>query len=283
VVEDSFTTRRLIMRALDQTGLADFAYTEAEDGVDALAKFRAGETEIVFVDMNMPRMNGIEFVRELHAQYRKCPPTVMITAEAGKDRLLEAISEAGVDAFMLKPVNRDRLFSGLKTLVDSIPARGAACAVPYAEYVPAAVREIVGEACHIELSLAPLEKPVLEGESCIGLLSLHGSIHWSVAVGFARSAAEAVASKFAGCDVSSNEADLGDAIAEITNMVGGRTKQHLASKGLGVNVSLPTVIGASGFRVLLQRKNTAAYARLESSVGTIFTMVILGIQGGMVL
>ena len=79
IVDDSATTRKMIMKALGQTGLADFSFTEAEDGVDALNLYSPGETEIIFVDMNMPRMDGLEFVRELRSQYPMCPPTVMIT------------------------------------------------------------------------------------------------------------------------------------------------------------------------------------------------------------
>ena len=57
------------MKALDLTGLAKFAFTEAEDGLDALEKYRDGDTDIVFVDMNMPRMGGLEFIRELHTRH----------------------------------------------------------------------------------------------------------------------------------------------------------------------------------------------------------------------
>ena len=92
VVDDSATIRKMIIRALNQTGLAEFTFTEAEDGVDALTKYVPGETEIIFVDMNMPKVGGLEFVRTLRAKHRKCPPIVMITAESSQERLAEARS-----------------------------------------------------------------------------------------------------------------------------------------------------------------------------------------------
>ena len=104
IVEDSHSIRQMVMRALNQTGLAEFVFTEAEDGIDALEKYQPGQTQILFVDMNMPRMGGLEFIRELHARHTDCPPGVIITAESGKEKLMEALKETGVDAFLLKPV-----------------------------------------------------------------------------------------------------------------------------------------------------------------------------------
>jgi len=82
IVDDSRTTRKMVMTALDQAGLAKFDFTEAEDGLDALEKFRPDETEIIFTDMHMPRMDGVEFLRRLHSLHKTCPPAVMITGES---------------------------------------------------------------------------------------------------------------------------------------------------------------------------------------------------------
>ncbi len=73
IVDDSPTTRKMVMTALNQTGLAEFDFTEANDGIDALAQYRAGQTQLLFVDMNMPRMNGRDFIRKLHTQHDQCP------------------------------------------------------------------------------------------------------------------------------------------------------------------------------------------------------------------
>jgi CheY-like chemotaxis protein len=284
IIEDSYTTRRMIMTALNQAALADFAFTEADDGVDALGKFCPGETQIIFVDMNMPRMDGIEFLRELRSQHKKCPPAVMITGESAKERLLEALNEPGVDALLLKPVDRDRLREGLKTLVDGIPERLGPCAVPYGECVPQAVQQILDEACNLTINPEAADHSLRAGQIMLGMVTLHGAVHWSVVLGFTREASEAVASKFAGYDISSGDLeDLGDAIGEITNIVGGRVRTLLASKGKIVTVSLPTVVSAAEFQIVLRRKTAAYYVYFDSAAGKLWTAVTVGIHPGMVL
>ncbi len=283
IVDDLMTTRKMIMRALGQTGLADFSFTEAEDGIDALGKFRSGETEIIFVDMNMPRMGGLEFVRELRSKYKKCSPTVMVTGESSRELLAEAIQESGVDAFLLKPVDRDRLQTGLRKLVDSIPERSGPSLVPHGECVPRAVQEIFADACNLDLSIKPEDEAVRSGRVVLGMIALHGDVHWSVVIGFTQDSVAAVASKFAGYEIPPDGPDIGDAIGEITNIVGGRVKQLLSAKGLPVSISLPTVLSASEFKVLLQHRSAADCVQFSSPVGKLWAAVTVGVDSGMVL
>ena len=151
IVDDSRTTRQMVMAALKQTGLAEFTFTEADDGIHALDQYQDGHTQLLFVDMNMPRMNGLEFIRKLRTQHKNCPPAVMITGESSTDKLTEAMHETGIDAFLLKPVDRDRLRTGLKTLIDSIPEPHGPSMVPNGECVSQALEEMLAKACKIEL------------------------------------------------------------------------------------------------------------------------------------
>lgn len=283
IVEDSTTTRKMIMRALEQTGLAEFTFTEAEDGIDALSQYRPGEIEIIFVDMNMPRMGGLEFIRKLRSEYKKSPPTVIITAETSQERLAEAINEPGVNAFMLKPVDRDRLQTGLRKLVDSIPENTGPCVVPHGECVQQAMQTILASACDLGLTAEPDDESVRKGKIVLGMVSIQGEVHWSVALGFTQSSASAVASRFAGYEIPSDGPDLGDAIGEVTNIVAGRIKNNLGAKGLAANISLPTVIWAQGFQVLLRHNTAVDYAHFNSEVGKIWIMVAVGMDNGMML
>lgn len=283
IVEDSTTTRKMIMRALEQTGLAEFTFTEAEDGIDALSQYRPGEIEIIFVDMNMPRMGGLEFIRKLRSEYKKSPPTVIITAETSQERLAEAINEPGVNAFMLKPVDRDRLQTGLRKLVDSIPESTGPCVVPHGECVQQAMQTVLASACDLGLTAEPDDESVRKGKIVLGMVSIQGEVHWSVALGFTQSSASAVASRFAGYEIPSDGPDLGDAIGEVTNIVAGRIKNNLGAKGLAANISLPTVIWAQGFQVLLRHNTAVDYAHFNSEVGKIWIMVAVGMDNGMML
>ena len=204
IVDDDAAVRKLIMNQLNQTGLAEFVFAEAEDGIDALEKYRPDETEIIFVDMNMPRMGGIDFIRKLHSLYQSCPPAVMITAESDGERLSNAAQEAGVEALLLKPVDKDRLRTGLKTLVASVPERSGVCAVPHGECVSEAMQFVLTKACNLELTPEPPDEAVRSGSAMLGMISMVGDLQWTVVLGFARDAAEAVASRFAGSETSSD-------------------------------------------------------------------------------
>ena len=285
IVDDSLTTRRLIMSALKQTGLADFVFTEAQDGVDALTKYQAGMTQLIFVDMNMPRMSGLEFVREMRQLHPVCPPMVMITGETNSDRLREALAEVGVGALLLKPVDRDRLRAGLKAVVDAIPANNGKCAVPHGEYVPLALREVLVKACDLELTPAADNEQVRLGDVVLSMFAVFGDLHWSVSVGFSAEAAAGVAARFAATSETPTDAHIGDAIGELTNIVGGRLRHLLSGLETTVKISLPSVIRASGLRLLTPRQlnATVAYTHFDSSVGAVWTGVTVGLAGGIVL
>ena len=65
VVDDSRSMRRIVMKGLRHAQLAEFDFQEAVDGDDALEKFNPEEYDIVFIDWNMPKMNGIDVVRKI--------------------------------------------------------------------------------------------------------------------------------------------------------------------------------------------------------------------------
>lgn len=65
VVDDSRIMRGMVKENLKKTELAEFEFTEAGDGAAAIDIFDPDKVDIIFVDWNMPKMNGIEFARQL--------------------------------------------------------------------------------------------------------------------------------------------------------------------------------------------------------------------------
>ena len=101
VVDDDPFIRRLITTTLEDVG--QFEMHEAADGQEAVQLARATEPRLVFMDVDMPRLDGIAACREL----RSAPPTtgttiVMLTAAHGDDVERRA-EEAGADLFLTKP------------------------------------------------------------------------------------------------------------------------------------------------------------------------------------
>ncbi len=118
VVDDSRVMRNMVMKALSKTELTSFEFTEAENGVDALSKFNPHSIDIMFVDINMPKMNGIELVRKVRDQKdAKELPIVMITSEKTMDKVEAALDSAGADSYITKPFTVDELNKKLETLI----------------------------------------------------------------------------------------------------------------------------------------------------------------------
>ncbi|MEW6198682.1 MAG: response regulator [Planctomycetota bacterium] len=285
VVEDSTTTRKMTIAALKQAGLAEFTFVEAADGLEALEKFEPGKTQLVFIDLNMPRMGGLALIRELRKRHPGCPPAVMITGESDAKRLQEAMSEPGVAAFLLKPVDRDRLRTGLKTLVDSLPEAQGPCVVPHGECVPAGVQQVLAKACGLTLTPAPVDEAIRHGEVVLSMITLFGDLHWSLGLGFTRAAAGKIAARFAGSPEPLAGLDMGDAIGELTNIVAGRVKLALSARNVAVKFAFPTVISGTGLQLLTQRRlrDAVAYAHFDSPDGKLWTAVTVGLTGGVLL
>jgi CheY-like chemotaxis protein len=114
IVDDDPFIRRLIATTLED--VAGFDIEEAGDGVEAIAAAREKEPVIVFLDIDMPRMNGIDACRELRAidGGAAAMRIVMLTA-AGPDAEAEAHA-AGADLFLSKPFSPLDLLQ----LVDSL-------------------------------------------------------------------------------------------------------------------------------------------------------------------
>ncbi len=120
VIDDSGIMRKMVMRTLAETGLAEFEFTEAEDGVVGLEMFNPRSTDIVFVDWNMPNMNGVDLVKRIRAQYpKKRVPIVMVTTETLVGKMEEALGY-GADSFISKPFTADGLKFRLKEIIEEI-------------------------------------------------------------------------------------------------------------------------------------------------------------------
>jgi len=107
VVDDFATMRKIIKNVLKQINMDNVV--EAENGKHALTILRSDSIEFIISDWIMPEMTGIEFLRACKEDEAiKNIPFVMVTAEAQKDSVLEAI-KAGVDNYIVKPFTPEKL------------------------------------------------------------------------------------------------------------------------------------------------------------------------------
>jgi len=118
IVDDSSTMRRIIMRSLRQAGLQADTILEAENGAQGLATVNADpDIELVFSDVNMPEMNGLEFVKSVRAtRDAKSLPIVMISSEGSESFIQQAI-DCGANGYVTKPFTPESIKQRLEGLL----------------------------------------------------------------------------------------------------------------------------------------------------------------------
>ncbi|GMV52025.1 MAG: chemotaxis regulator CheY [Nitrospira sp. OLB3] len=107
VVDDMSTMRRIVKNILKQLGFNNIE--EAENGQEALNKLNADKYGFVVSDWNMPVMMGIDMLRAIRKDEKlKTIPVLMVTAEAQKENLIEAV-QAGVSNYIVKPFTAETM------------------------------------------------------------------------------------------------------------------------------------------------------------------------------
>jgi two-component system chemotaxis response regulator CheY len=108
IVDDSLTMRQMVKMTLLRGG---HAVTEATDGVKGLEEASAQNFDLVLSDVNMPFMNGIEFVRNLRKQAKyKFTPIVLVTTESAMEKKQEG-KAAGATGWIVKPFAPEQLLA----------------------------------------------------------------------------------------------------------------------------------------------------------------------------
>jgi len=121
VVDDSRSMRRIVMKGLRHAQLAEFEFQEAVDGDDALEKFNPEEFDIVFIDWNMPKMNGIDVVRKIREdEVNDQVKLVMVTSNKTMDFVTEALDDAGANGFISKPFTPKDMRNKLEQIIGEI-------------------------------------------------------------------------------------------------------------------------------------------------------------------
>jgi len=116
IVDDAATVRMYHRAILESAG---YAVAEAVNGIEALEKALATAYDLYLVDVNMPKMDGYTFLRELRGRQDLAqPPAVMISTEAEMVDRTKAY-EAGANFYMLKPTQPDRLLGHVRILLGS--------------------------------------------------------------------------------------------------------------------------------------------------------------------
>ena len=117
IVDDSSVMRKIVERSLRQAGVDLSEVIEAGNGAEALTAVEKKKPDLILSDINMPTMNGLEFVRALQAVAgMKEVPVVMITTEASESHVVEALSY-GAKGYIRKPFTPEQIKEHVMPLV----------------------------------------------------------------------------------------------------------------------------------------------------------------------
>jgi len=106
IVDDSSTTRRMISTAIKRLRLQ---YEEAKDGFEALQKLPTKTFDLLIVDINMPHINGLEFIQycKNSDQYKNIPIIIISTEDSEEDK--KRGLSLGANAYLIKPALPDQV------------------------------------------------------------------------------------------------------------------------------------------------------------------------------
>ncbi|RJQ80075.1 MAG: response regulator [Desulfobacteraceae bacterium] len=116
IVDDEKNVLSALERALRKEPYATLTARDAEEGLKLLS---ARDVSIVISDYNMPYVNGLEFLQQVKEAYPHML-SIMLTGQAEMDVAIQAINEAGVYKFILKPWNDDDLRITLRRALESL-------------------------------------------------------------------------------------------------------------------------------------------------------------------
>jgi two-component system, chemotaxis family, chemotaxis protein CheY len=114
IVDDSPTSQMIIQKCVQMTGLVVDRFLFAENGIDALALIDENpETDLIFSDINMPKMDGQTFVRLLKNKDSTSSIPVIITSSIADGSVETEMKKLGVSSIIKKPVSPEKVVTAL--------------------------------------------------------------------------------------------------------------------------------------------------------------------------
>ena len=114
VIDDSLTVRQQVGLALRQAGFDVLEASDGDEGVELVA--RTEDLSMVICDVNMPRMNGLEFLDIIKKDAKNQNLPVLILTTEGQPQLIERAKKSGAKGWVVKPFKPELLVAAVKKL-----------------------------------------------------------------------------------------------------------------------------------------------------------------------
>jgi two-component system, chemotaxis family, chemotaxis protein CheY len=283
IVDDSVPTRRFIHRVVELTGLNFTHFEEAGNGVEALERLAGNDFELILIDINMPVMNGEEFLAAMRAMpgYEQIP-VVAISTDATVERIAR-MRCLGANGYITKPFTpealRDQLDKVLKRGEGDIVESPAAANGSVADLLRSCARQVL-ETMFFSTVEDDLEAPARD-EGLSGWIGFSGSINGRFAIVLSSDAAMNVTNNFLGVTGESlGRTEQEQVVRELANMICGRFLSRFEPSGhfdLSTGMALPGGRFAE-FAAQFGGATPAVQAALQLDVGT--ATMILSLESG---
>ena len=113
IADDSRAMRQMLKSSLQQMNPST-VFTEAENGQEVLSALEKDVYDAIFLDINMPEMDGLDCLRELRKKWHSVP-VVMCTSNSQQKIVIEALSN-GANSYIVKPVSVAKISKALKAV-----------------------------------------------------------------------------------------------------------------------------------------------------------------------
>jgi two-component system response regulator VicR len=120
VVDDEKDVLEALAGRLSREG---YGVVTALDGEEALLKVKSDNPDIILLDLNLPKKNGFEVLKEVREQYKdKWRPIIIISGRTELETVRQCYN-LEADHYLTKPCTMDIVLRGIKTMISLIPAR----------------------------------------------------------------------------------------------------------------------------------------------------------------
>lgn len=109
IVDDSPTSQMIIQRCIEMTGIEVDSFLYAENGIDALAVLDDTKVDLIITDINMPKMDGLTFIRLLKNKSETSNIPIVVTSSIADGSIETDVNKLGITNIIKKPVSPEKI------------------------------------------------------------------------------------------------------------------------------------------------------------------------------
>ena len=118
IVDDSRSMRAFVRRVMDLSGFEVESCLNAANGAEALALLTQQRVDIILTDINMPEMNGEDFVRQMEQQDALRSIPVVVISTDGTENRIRRLLDLGAKGYVVKPFSPEALRAELERVLE---------------------------------------------------------------------------------------------------------------------------------------------------------------------